>query len=511
MNHSKNSRTKYSALNAISAMALTMTNGLFGIVVTWLVIGHYGSDFNGLNSTANQIVNVLLILEGGFTLASNVALFEPIRKENYTVSNGVLRATRTKFRKIGLLFFVIGTIVAIIYSFAAKTQLSKEFVFTVIMMAVVPQAFNLFYTTTFRVLLQTQQKEYIISGFTALTIGLGHVTNIVLILNNGQMWMVRFVTMLFAIVNCLLITTYTKRKNPFLDFSVAPSPELIKGTGDVMVQKITGVIYTSWPIVFLSISPSGGTLLASVYAVYNNVFVMIKAMLHGVIDAPRLSFGQLLTEKENKDIWPVFKEYEYVAVFFTFIMMTTACALILPFVRIYTSDVTDINYYDLRIAVMMVLIGTIEMLHIPSGHIINMSGRFKVSKNFQMIACVLLIVSMTVLGAKFGVYGMLSSLLLVAFLLAVLEIGYVHTRFFDNKLREFLALLFPFVSLGAICSGIELYVAQGHDGVLAFVAMGIVFLVLNTAFALIIGVAFSRRETEKLFVRGKNLVSRFKN
>ena len=56
-------RNRYSFLNAISAMGLTLVNGLLGIVVTHFVIARFGSDFNGLNSTANQIVNVLLIID----------------------------------------------------------------------------------------------------------------------------------------------------------------------------------------------------------------------------------------------------------------------------------------------------------------------------------------------------------------------------------------------------------------------------------------------------------------
>lgn len=492
-------------------MMLTLVNGLFGIVVTRLVISHFGSDFNGLNSTANQIINVLLILEGGFTLASNVALFNPISREDYSTSNGILTATRRKFRKIGVLFLVVGIIVAVLYSLLAKTDLSREFVFTVIFMALVPQAFNLFYTTTYRVLLQTQQKEYIISGFMALTIGLGHITNIVFILHGGQMWMVRFVTMVFAIINCFLITGYTKRKNKFLDFSVPSTPELVKGTNDVLAQKITGVIYTSWPIVFLSISPSGGTMLASVYAVYNNVFVMLKALLHGVIDAPRLGFGQMLIERKKEDVWPAFKEYEFVAVFFTFITMATACGLILPFVRIYTRGITDINYYDILIAVLMVLIGTIEMLHIPSGHIINMSGNFKVSKNFQIIACVLLIISMFALGSFLGVYGMLASLLLVALLLALLEIGYVHTKFFLGKLKEFVVLSLPFIIVGVLCAWGEMKLAESINSISGFILLGVVYLIVNGCIALLIGFIFSRKETKSLFVRAKSLVSRFKN
>lgn len=503
-------RTKLSFLNAISAMILTLVNGLLGIVVTRLVISYFGSDFNGLNSTANQIINVLLILEGGFTLASNVALFGPISSEDYLTSNGILRATRSKFKKIGILFLIAGTLIAIAYSFAAKTYLTKDFVFTVIFMAVVPQAVNLYFATVYRVLLQTQQKEYVISGFTAVTIGLGHLVNIILILNNGQMWMVRFVTMCFALANSLLITVYARCKNKFIDFSVDPKPELIRGTNDVMAQKITGVIYTSWPIVFLSISSSGGTMLASVYAVYNNVFVMIKALLHGIIDAPRLGFGQMLTEKSKDEVWPAFKEYEYLAIFFTFITMTTACGMILPFISIYTRGVTDINYYDKLIAVLMVLIGTVEMIHIPSGHMINMSGNFKTSKNFQIIACILLIISMAFLGSIFGVYGMLGSLLIVAVLLALLEIGFIHTRFFAGKIGQFIWMLIPYLIVGSVVSFIEMRVVKAEDTFIGFLVHGIIYMIVNTLIGIILGCIFNRSELEKLALRGKSLLKRFR-
>ena len=426
-------RTKYSALNAASAITLTLVNGLFGIVVTRLVISHYGSDFNGLNSTANQIINVLLILEGGFTLASNVSLFEPIVKGDYDTANGVLSATKSKFHKIGILFFIVGAIVSVLYSFTVNSQLSRELVFSVIFMAVIPQAVYIFSTSVYAVLLQAQQKEYIISISTAITIGLGHITNIIMIMiYDVPMWSIRFVTMVFALTNCFFVFTYVRRKNDFINFKVDKRFDLIKGTKDVMIQKITGVIYSSWPIVYLSITKNGGTLKASVYAVYNSVFIMIKALLHGIIDAPRLSFGQMLTEKKKEDVWATFKEYEYIGLFFTFIAMTTACGLILPFINIYTQGVSDVEYYDKYIASLMTGISTIEMLHIPSGHLINMSGNFKVSKNIQMIACILLIISMSVLGMLFGVYGMLISLLLVALLLAVLEIGFIHRKFFNN-------------------------------------------------------------------------------
>ena len=156
-------KNKMSLLNAATAMAMTMVNGLLGIVVTWFVIAEFGDDFNGLNSTANQIVNLLLILEGGFTVASNVALFGPLGRQETDVVNGILSATRKKFRKIGALFLLIGLAVAAVYSFAVNSTLSWDFVFTLIVMTVVPAAFNLFYATTYRVLLQTQQNDIMIT------------------------------------------------------------------------------------------------------------------------------------------------------------------------------------------------------------------------------------------------------------------------------------------------------------------------------------------------------------
>ena len=487
-------RSKYSLLNAVTALAMTLVNGLLGIVVTKLVISAYGSDFNGLNSTANQIVNVLLILEGGFTLASNVALFTPLTKQDLPLVNGVLAATRQKFRKIALLFLGIGAAVACAYALAANSSLPNGFIATVILMTVVPVAFNLFYATTYRVLLQTQQREYVINLITIATVGLGHTANIVMICLDGPMWAVRFITMVFALGNSLLIGRYVKKRTPYLNLQETPRPDQIKGTNDVMIQKVTGVIYSSAPIVFLSVSPSGGTVLASVYAVYSNIFQMIKSLLHGVIDAPRLSFGQMMTEKKREDVWPTFAQYEYAAFLAVFVLLSTCCVLILPFIGLYAAGISDANYYDAKIALLMTVIAALELMHIPSGHIINMAGQFQVSRNIQVIACAALVVGMAIGGSLWGIYGMLGSVLLVAALLCVLEMGYIHTRFFQKKLLSLARLALPLGVCGVGIAFLEMQISVKLESYLQFGLYGLAFLAVNAAAGLIIGFVCNRRE-----------------
>lgn len=488
------SRKRLSLYNTITAIGLTLVNGLLGIVVTRLIISRFGSDFNGLNSTANQIVNVLLILEGGFTLATNVALFSPLGRQDYALVNGILSATRKKFRLIGISFLGVGMIATGAYTAAVNSGLEKPLIASIILMTILPQAFNLYYAASYRVLLQAQQREYIISSITMLTIGLGHAVNILLITRGGDMWMVRFTTMVFALFNSLLIAGWVKRANPYLDFSAEPRRDLIKGTNDVLTQKITGVIYNAAPIVFLSVSPVGGTLLASIYAVYNNVFTMIKSLLHGVIDAPRLGLGQLLSERSREEIWPVFRLYEYIAFLAVFVLLSTACTLIFPFIEIYTAGVNDINYCDRTIALLMVSICTIEMLHIPSGHLINMAGMFQIAKRFQLAACFLLVAAMSIGGSVWGMYGILAALLLAATVLAFLEMGYVHLYFFRNKTGTLLKMLLPLVFLGiAVCAG-EAALPVQINGYISFVEYGFLFFVLHCCAAVFAAAVFNRKD-----------------
>ena len=499
-------RNSFSLLNAISAMCLTITNGLLTIVVTRFILARFGSDFNGLNSTANQIVNVLLILEGGFTLASNVALFYPLTHGDYKQVNGILSATKKKFKKIAVIFISIGTLISIVYAFFVNSALPVELIATIISMAIIPAAFNLYHAATYRVLLQAQQKEYIINAFSMITISAGHLLNIVLIQNGCIMWMIRFITMTFAIVNSVLRGWYVKRNCRFINLKVQPEESLIRGTNDVMAQKITGVIYESAPIIFLSISPAGGTKLASVYAVYNSVFIMLKSLLHGVIDAPRHGFGQILSERDREEVWPVFNEYEYLSFLAVYVLLVTGGSLILPFVKLYTAGIMDAEYYDSLIAFLMIAISSFEMIHIPSGHLINMAGEFKISRNFQVVSCAVLIAGMILGGYFFGVYGMLSAILLVAGLLAVLEMGYVHCIFFKNKIGQLFKMLGPLFFSGLILICLELRVSRGIESYISFIEWGVIFTIINFFAGIMIGFFLSHKQVVGLIKRLKNIV-----
>ena len=163
-------KSRRSILTAITSITLMIINGLFSLIITKQVIIKYGSDFNGVNTTANQFISMLLLIEGGFTIATNVALFKPMSENDNNAINGILSATRETFNKIGIYFFLIGTVLSIFYSLIIKSELRPEISFLVFFIAIISTVFNLSYSTKYRILLQSENKEYVLNVVQIITL-----------------------------------------------------------------------------------------------------------------------------------------------------------------------------------------------------------------------------------------------------------------------------------------------------------------------------------------------------
>jgi len=489
-------RERKSIINAIAAVLLTLTNGLLGMLVMNMVIATYGSDFNGLNSVATQVVGVVLLMEGGMTVATNFALFKPFFMKDYQKVNGILAATYKNFLKIGTAFFIVSLLVATIYTHFINSSLPRSLIFSILIMSFFPAGVNLFYAAKFRIVLQADQKEYVISFISLATISLGHLLNIFLIFQDVPMVSIRIVTMVFSLVNSFLIGRYVKKKYSFLNFDVLPDFEAIQGSRDVLIQRITGTIYLLFPVIFISLLSEGGTELVSVFTVYSMVFALLRGVMQGLIDAPRLAFGEMLSVNKKESVWPFFRLYQLIVFTALFSILVTVAVLIMPFINIYASGVVEINYERPLMALLMVGIMFFEIIHIPSGHILNMSGKFKISRTIQVIAAVFLTTTMTFGVVLNGVYGILLAVLSTALLLAILEVAYIHLRFFEKKIVSFLKLILPFVTLGIIVGIGQHTILPPLSGYLSFFFAGAILFLTNLLIAIVIGILFNWEDVD---------------
>ena len=473
-------KTRNSVYNSITALLFTIVNGLCNLLVTRKIISVYGSDFNGLNSTATQFINILLIIEGGFAVAANVALFVPLRDNDGERVSSVFSAVAKRFRIIGFLFTVIGAIGAIAISFIIRTSIPYNVCLCVFLMLIVSTGFGLFYCTKYKVLLQSDQTEYIINIVSIITYLLSYSFMYVAICFEWHMLFLRLIVMVFAIANSLIIGFYCKKKYRYINKKTEPDFGSIKGTKDVFVQKIVGVIYYSAPI--LIISSLINTTVASVYAVYNMVFTLIRSAENSIINSPRMSLGRLIAEKglDSEDFKKVYNEYECCTFLSISVFISVSAVMIMPFIKLYTQNVTDISYVNWFMALILMLTCYIECIHIPAGNLINMEGKFKEGKIIQLISGFVLIVSILIGGFLFGINGIIVSVLLTAFVLAILEISYTRFVLLKNNLSPFFKNFFVNILLCAVIIFGEFFIPLTIDNFMLFFLFAFCFFIVHT-------------------------------
>lgn len=466
-----------SIYTAITSIVYTVIYGLLSLVVIRLVIKHYGSDFNGINSSASQFVGVLLILEGGFAMAINVALFKPIATKDIERINSILSAAKRIFTKVGLAVLIIGIPTSLGYSFLVKSSLPWYISTLTFIMVVIPTAFNLAYATKYIILLQTEQREYILNSIKIATIALSQGVIIIVIYLEGHMLLVRFATMVGAIISSVLIALACRKRYKYLDLNKVPDYTSIKGTKDVLAQRVTGMIYGTIPILF--ISATVGTMYASVYAVYSGVFMLLKNVISAFTGAPRMGFGQLIAERDKNYVNEVFKQYEFIVILSMFCFLSVTVVLIMPFIKLYTEGVSDINYLNWSIAGLFIGTSFFEIIHLPSGNILNMAGKFKRSRNIQIVAAIVLIISMVIGNYFFGFYGILGAVFITAVLLAFLEITYIHNVYFVKGGLASLRGLVPNFIISLLLILLEISILPDIQGYLKFALIGIILVLIN--------------------------------
>ena len=487
-------KSQKSILNAMAALLNMAVTSVVGLVLGRTILSSYGSEYNGINSTITQIVNTIMVLEGGFTLASNVALFQPFAQKDYNTINGILSATKKRFMSVGGIAFIVGIIIALIYPLTVSSSMPYiEFVM-LMLTVLIPSCFNLGVNMKHRCVLLTDQKEYIISLSSSITYTIGNLVAIMVMRMGASLVIARIVIMISLLANYIFIGIYCRLKYNFIDYSVEPAYDKIKGTRNVIALKLTSIAYTTLPIITISMIPESGALLASIYAVYKSIISMVKNCLSSITNAPRLGFGALLAEGREDDAKRLFGQYELITNLGICIILGTTCLLIMPFVDIYTKGINDANYHDVMLASIMLTTAYLETLHIPSGQIIQMSGRFKASRNIQSAACVLLVVTLIVGGVTSGLYGIVTSTLIAASFLAVAEIGYVRTRIFKNHFVELLKNAVPscVICVGCCAIGFSNLIKVGTY--FEFIIAGIISVIIITIISTLIYYVINREQ-----------------
>lgn len=377
---------------------------VFGIIVPRLILTHYGSEVNGLLSSVTQIYSYVGLLEAGIGVATIQALYKTIGEKDQDRTNAVLAATNKYYHRTGILYLVAILAFSIIYPLVIRSDLPLITIVLVIVFNGLGSVINYFFQAKYFLLLQAEGKNYIQTSVTMFTNVFKNISTIVLISLGFDVVFVQAIAMVVSLIQMIYITWYIKKKYSWIDLSVKPDFASISQSKNVLVHQVSGLIFNNTDTIILSIFC--GLKVTSVYAMYMMLFNMISTALATVSGSVQFTMGHSY-HVDKKRFLKLYDCFELYYVTLVFALYSIANFFILPFMKLYTGGVTDINYLDQYLPLMFISTFLLSCGRVAPNQAITIAGHFKKTQ-FRSIIESVINLSVSLIAVNFlGIYGVL--------------------------------------------------------------------------------------------------------
>lgn len=390
-------------INILSSTVRQLVSLALGIVVPRLVLVSLGSESNGLLNTINQILAYVALLEAGVGTASLQALYGPVAKQDRQSISCILSATNRFYKRTGTIYLTIVLALSIIFPLTLESELSYLTVMLVVLFSGLPGVINYYFQGKFKILLQAEGKDYIITNLATIVNVLTNVAKIVLLVNGFDVVALQFMYLIFNIAQMLFISVYMKRHYKWLDLAAAPDFDSISQSKNVLVHQISGLIFSNTDSLLLTYF--GGLRVVSVYSMYSMLFGMIDNTISNFTGA-NFILGQTF-HTDRKRYMLLHDAFELYYTTLTFCLFCIANIFILPFMRLYTAGVTDINYIDTLLPYLFIATYLLSRSRTASMQAINFANHFKQTQ-WHAVTEAIINLSVSILCAwQFGIHGVL--------------------------------------------------------------------------------------------------------
>lgn len=400
------SRTKKFFYNSISSAILQIVTMLVGLIIPRIMLQYYGSEINGLVSSINQFIIYFNVVEAGLAGAATYALYKPLVDNDYNTINSVVAAAKKFYTKSGYIFVSLVLGLSIIYpSFVKSNIISSTSVSMLVLILGVNGALEFFTLSKYRVLLTADQKAYVISLASIAQIILNTFIIIVLSVFSVNIVLVRAVALLAIFLRSFILMIYVKKNYKYIDYNVKPYYESLSKRWDALYLQILGSIQTGLPVILATIFTNLQNV--SIYSIYNMILSGINGILSIFINGLSSLFGDIIARGEYKTLQKAYDEFEFSYYIIITIVYSISILTIMPFIRIYTNGITDVDYDIPLLGFFFVLNGLLYNIKTPQGMLIIAAGMYKETRVQSTIQAIIMVVFGLILAPKYGLIGIL--------------------------------------------------------------------------------------------------------
>jgi eps11R len=379
-----------------------MTTIICGFILPRLILGHFGTEVNGLVNSITQFLGIIAFLELGVGAVVQSSLYKPLSDNDDIAVSKVITSADKFFRRLGYVLAIYVIAMLFYYPYLVKQNFSFTFTATLIIAISIRSFAQYFFGIVNRLLLLADQKayiQYIAQTLAVITNTLGCYT---LIAFDCSVQVVYGMTSVIFFLQPLAIHLYIK-KHYTLNRKIYYDVEPIKQKWNGIAQHIAAVILTGSDTVILTVFSS--LVNVSIYTVYYLPMSGSRLIIMSMISGIMALIGNLWAKQDLKELRKVFAWTEWLIHTGTTLIFTLTAVLIVPFVQVYTHGVSDANYIQPLFGILLVAANSGHCLRLPYNIMILAAGHYKQTQHNYVIAAVMNIAISIIAVKQFGLIG----------------------------------------------------------------------------------------------------------
>ena len=398
----KKGRTKNIVLSIGAGFMYEIVSLVCGLVSQRLILSSFGSAYNGVTQSISQFISYIELMKAGIGGVAMAALYKHLSQHDDREMNEVLSSMQKFMRRIAFIFvaFVIG--VAIIYPTFIVRDFDWWFTASLVLIISLSTFVQYYMGFTYQVLIEADQKGYMIIVMQIVTTILNTIVSIILINGGCSIHVVKLGSSLVHIVPPLFFYWYV-HKNYKIDKSIEASSDKIPQRWDAAAHEVAAFINSNTDVTVVTIF--AGVKEVSVYSIYYYVISNMKKIVTKFSGGFASAFGNMYAKGEIEAMKKNLSLFELIIYSLVSVLYPVALAMVVPFVMLYTKGVTDADYSRPLFALMLTLASIFNCFRIPYRTIVIAIGHYKQTRNGAIKEAIINVVVSVLCTMRFGLVG----------------------------------------------------------------------------------------------------------
>lgn len=425
--------TRKAIKNISSTLLLQIVTVICGFIVPKLIISTYGSTTNGLIVSITQFLAYITLLEAGLGPVIRAALYKPLINKNKIEIKKILNSANRYFKKVSYIFILYIIILIFLYPNYINNSYDNTLTVMLIIVISISTFAEYFFGITYRIFLQADQKTYVISNIQTATTILNTILIITLIKFGFSIVLIKLFSSLIFVLRPILQNIYVQKKY-CIKLNKEDGFAEIKNKKDGLAQHIAFIIHSNTDTFVLTIFTTMKEV--SVYSIYLLVINGIRTLMVSFISGMEATFGKIIASGKKEKLNLVFEKYEVFYYIIVSIVYSCLIALYIPFIKIYTYGINDVNYIRPTFAIVFAISELLYSIRQPYNILVFSAGKIKETKKGSWLEAIINISISIIFVFKYGIIGVAIGTLTAMFFRTTQLIIYAKKNILKSSISE---------------------------------------------------------------------------